>query len=122
MALGLETKTIPRRSHVRAAHLINGGVYRPRRYRRGGKHRSPSSTARAGAWVHRRLGGDRFTIVTFYTLLGAGTVLSGTGLILRFISPGTHRLASGLTLAGTLLFVFAAALIGFCYLDPSPEE
>lgn len=123
MALDLGTPaTRRRRSHVRATHLINGGVYRPKRYRsRRGRHRAPSVPRRFQQWLSVLFAGDIVTLVGFYALIGAGTLSSAAGLLLHTFTE-LHREATWATIGGTLLLVFAAAAIGFSYIDPSPDE
>lgn len=121
MVVDLETRTISRRSHIRASHLINGGVYKPRRYKRTGRHRAPGTAARVNAWLRRILGGDAFTITGFYVILAAAAVCSAAGLLLDLIG-GWYRYAVAMSVAGTIFFVFAGAIIGFCYIDPLPDQ
>ena len=63
---------------------------------------------------------DGVARATFYALIGLGAALSVIGLIMLMVRSSFA--AQGTMLSGTLLFILAAMVLGFAYLDPSPED
>lgn len=57
---------------------------------------------------------------TFYALIGIGAALSLVGMVTLMFSSSV--LAQGAMLSGTICFILAAVVLGFAYLDPSPED